>query len=211
MILKCLIPILLVLVTPPMLTAQPAGKPGTAGKTQLGRRTNVPANLPANVKLVIEVEEMPGRDNPSSFWEAGYEIRLIDWRTVVERTKSGIEVGDAGIILTQSSFAHKSLSEKDNRRLVVILPVKGTLLERLQEQAHNPQAFSLRSSVRLYDAQLDRNYTFKVDRIWQFKLFPDGEAAISINIKPDGAFSVWGPVPRTLPPGYTVVGTSPEN
>jgi hypothetical protein len=189
-----------------MLTAQPKGKPGTAGKTQPARST-----VPANIKLVIEVEEMPGRDNAGSFWEAGYEIRLVDWRTVVERTKSGVELDDAGISLIHSSFEHKSLSEKDSRRLVVILPVKGKLLERLREQAHNPQAFSLRSSVRLYDAQLDRHYTFKVDRVWQFELFPNGEAAISINIKPDGAFAVWGPVPRTLPPGYTVVGTSPQN
>jgi hypothetical protein len=167
--------------------------------------------LPANIKLTIEVEEMPGFDKPGSFWEAGYEIRLVDWRTIVERTKTGTDLSDAGTTLVQSSFAHKLLSAKDNRRLVVMLPVKNMLLQRLQDQANNPQAFSLRSSVRLYDAQLDRNFTFKVDRVWQFKLFPDGEAGISIKIKPDGAFSVFGPMPKTLPPGYTVVGTSPKH
>jgi len=67
----------------------------------------------------------------------------------------------------------------------------------------------LRSTVRIFDAQLDRNYAFKVDRIWQFKLFPDGEATITIKIKQDGSFSVWGPIPREMPPGYTIVGVPP--
>jgi hypothetical protein len=170
-----------------------------------------PTTLPANIKLTIEVEEMPGFDKPGSFWEAGYEIRLVDWRTIVESTKSGADFADAGTPLVQSSFAHKLLYDKESRRLVVTLPVRDTLLRHLQDQANNPQAFSLRSSVRLYDAQLDRSFAFKVDRIWQFKLFPDGEASVSIKIKPDGAFSVFGPMPKTLPPGYTVVGTSPRD
>jgi hypothetical protein len=163
--------------------------------------------LPANIRLVLEIEELPGRDNPKSFWEAGYEIRVIDWHTIVEKTKAGEDFNEAGSLLTKSSFAHRGLLDIDNRRLVVALPVTGALLERLQQQ-QNPQAFSLRSAVRLYDAQLDRNFAFRVDRVWQFKLFPDGEATITIKIKPDGAFSVLGPIPRTLPPGYTVVGPS---
>ena len=202
--------IVLIIMLLQLASAQPQSNSRTHVLTAQQKPAPRPP-LPVNIRLTIEVEEMPGMDNPGSFWETGYEIRLVDWRTIVERTKSGTDLADAGIQLTQSSFTHKSLSEKESRRLIVTLPVKDTLLQRLKDQASNPQAFSLRSSVRLYDAQLDRNYTFKVDRVWQFKLFPDGEAGIAIKIKPDGAFSVFGPMPKTLPPGYTVVGTSPQD
>jgi hypothetical protein len=191
------------------VNGQTTGKPGKpeAGATREAATTSQRQSirLPANIKLILELEELPGRDNPKSFWEAGYEIRVVDWRTIVEKTKAGEDFSDAGLLLTKSSFAHRSLLDNDNRRLIVALPVTGALLERLQQQ-QNSQAFSLRSAVRLYDAQLDRNFAFRVDRVWQFKLFPDGEATITIKIKPDGAFSVFGPIPKTLPPGYTVVG-----
>src|SRR6184192_1258803 len=98
------------------LIAQPASQTQVINKSQSSGHAEGRA-LPANIKLTIEIEEMPGCDNPLSFWDTGYEIRLLDWRTVVERTKSGTEIGDFGILLTQSSFAHRILSEKDNRQV----------------------------------------------------------------------------------------------
>src|SRR5229473_4849395 len=158
-----------------MVSAQQTSGPAGTSQSEVASEKKEPAKrpikLPAEIKLILEVEELPGRENPKSFWEAGYEIRIVDWRAIVERTRTGGDVGDAGLLLLQSSFAHRSLSE-ENRRLAVALPVNGSLLERLKQQPQNPQAFSLRSTVRLYDAQLDRNYAFKVDRVWQFKLFP---------------------------------------
>ncbi len=168
-----------------------------------------PFKLPTEIKLILRVEELPGIENPKSFWEGVYEIQVADWHTIVERTKSGDDAEETGVVLLQSSFTRRSFSEKENRSLRVSVPVDGALLERLQQQAQNPQAFLLRSTVRLFDAQLDRNYALKVNRIWRFKLFPDGEATITIKIKQDGSFSVWGPTPKEMPPGYTIVGVPP--
>jgi len=208
---RSFLPLILIAVLAPFLSTSDCMNDGASGAERIQQKPTPQTSLPASIKLTIEVEEMPGFDKAGSFWEAGYEIRLVDWRTIVERTKSGADLADAGIPLIQSSFSHKLLAGKENRRLLVTLPVKDDLFQRLQNQKDNPQSFSLRSSVRLYDAQLDRNYTFKVDRVWQIKLFPEGDAHISIKIKPDGAFSVFGPMPKTLPPGYTVVGTSPRD
>jgi hypothetical protein len=164
-----------------------------------------PFKLPEEIKLTLKVEEMPGIENPKSFWEGTYEIRLVDWSTIDERTKAGLDAGDAGVVFLQSSFEHRSLSD-ENRRLTVSLPVNGPLRERLLQQRENPQAFSLRSKVRFYDGQLDRNSAFSINRIWRFGNFPDGEATITIKIKPDGGFSVWGPLRKDAPASYTIIG-----
>lgn len=158
---------------------------------------------PEEIKLIVTVEEMPGIANPKSFWEGSYEIRVADWNTVVEKTKSG-GLQDIGLVISRQSFSQRTLIEKDNRHARISVPVKGPLLQRLQTR--NPQAFLLRSSVRLFDAQLDQNFAIELNRVWEAKLFPDGEATITIKIEPDGDYSVWGPLPKKLPAGYTTVG-----
>jgi len=184
--------------------SETTGEKKEAAKTSQSQ----PFKLPAEIKLILKVEEMPGIENPKSFWEGTYEIRVVDWSTIEERTKAGADAGDSGVVFLQSSFARRSLSD-ENRRLTVLLPVNGPLLERLQQQQQNPQAFSLRSTVRFYDAQLDRNSAFNINRIWRLKSFPDGEATITIKIKPDGAFSVWGPIQKGPPASYTIIGIPP--
>lgn len=181
--------------------------PATSGQSETG--TKPPFKLPAEIKVILNVDELPGIDNPKSFWEGTYEIRLADWRTIVEKTKSGSDVAESGVVILQSSFAHRSFSPRENRTLIISIPVVGSVSDRLQQQPQNPQAFLLKSTVRLFDAQLDKNIALKVDRIWRFRLFPDGEATISIKIKPDGSSSVWGPIPKEMPPGYSIIGAPP--
>lgn len=168
-----------------------------------------PFTLPTEIKVILKVDELPGIENPRSFWEGVYEIRVADWRTIVEKTKSGGDIQDSGAVLLQSSFARRSFSEKENHTLTVSVPVVDSLMERLRQQPQNPQAFLLRSTVRVFDAQLNRNFALKVDRVWRFKLFPDGEATISIKIRLDGGTSIWGPIPKEMPPGYTIIGLPP--
>lgn len=174
-----------------------------------GTSQGQPFKLPAEIKLILEVEDLPGIKNPKSFWEGFYELRVVDWKVVVEKTKSG-GIQGIGEVLFQLSFPRRTFLEKGNRHLKISVPVTGSLLERLQQQPHNPQAFLLRSTVRLFDAQLKRNYTFQIDRVWELKLFPDGEATIAITIEPDGSYSDWGPIPKELPPGYTIGGLPPD-
>jgi hypothetical protein len=161
--------------------------------------------LPPEIKLNLEMEALPGIENPKSFWEGVYEIRVVNWQVVVEKTKSGTTQG-MGELLSQSSFSRRTFLEKKNRSLEISIPVTGSLQERLAQQAGNPQAFVLHATLHVFDAQLRRNYALQIDRVWSLKLFPDGVAKISITIEPDGSYSMWGPIPRDLPPGYTTVG-----
>ncbi len=164
-----------------------------------------PTKLPAEIVLILSLEEMPGLDNPKSFWEGAYEIRVADWQALTAEPQL-VDAPDFGESLIQSSFAKRSVLAEDNRHVTISVPVSGRVSERLKAQASNPQVFLLRSTIRLFDAQLDRQYALKVNRLWQFKLFPDGRATVNIKIEPDGSYSTYGPVPKVLPPGYSIVG-----
>jgi hypothetical protein len=201
--------ILLALNIPSCLAQAPVapGQPEVANKKSESAKATT--KLPAEIKLILQVADMPGIENAKSFWEGTYEIRVADWKTIVDRTKAGQDPEETGLTILQSSFARLSLAEKKSRSVVIAVPVSGALLERLQQQSQNPQAFLLRSSVRFFDAKLDRNFALKVNRIWRFNLFPDGEAAIAIRIAPGGSFSINGPVPKGTPGGYVIVGAPP--
>jgi hypothetical protein len=185
--------------------AQAAGEKQAFANTAQSK----PFKLPEEIRLILKVEEMPGLESPRSFWEGTYEIRVVDWKTIDERTKAGSDTGDAGVVVLQSSFAQRGLTQDNGRQLTISLPVTGALREQLQQQPQNPQAFSLRSKLRFYDGQLDRNSLFSINRIWRLASFPDGEATITIKIKPDGGFSVWGPLPKDGPATFTVIGNPP--
>ncbi|HBB93779.1 MAG TPA: hypothetical protein DC054_00150 [Blastocatellia bacterium] len=206
---KRLLPILFVLVTQPGLAAQSSAQPRHSDGNEKSASGNASFKLPAEIKVILKVDELPGADNSGSFWEGVYEIRVADWRTIVEKTKADEKVEDSGVIILQSSFSRRALLDKGNRTLVISIPVTGSLLERLQQQPKTPQAFLLSSTVRLFDAQLARNFALKIDRIWRFKLFPDGEATILIRIQPDGSWSVHGPAPKEMPAGYSIIGGPP--
>jgi hypothetical protein len=161
--------------------------------------------VPAEINLTIRVAEMPGYTNPKSFWEGSANLLVNDWAEIVKRTKAGESTAELGESLEKLSAPKRSLSDPANRSIRISIPVKGSLLTRLQQQPKEPQAFLVRSNIRIYDARLRKNFTLEITRIWQLKLFPDGEATIEIRIAPDSTHSIWGPVPKTLPPGYSLV------
>lgn len=203
------LPVLFLLLAQPGALAQDSAKPRNSEGSEKSAPGNAAFKLPAEIKVILIVDKLPGADNSGSFWEGVYEVRVADWRTIVEKTKAGDKVEDSGNIILQSSFSRRALSDKENRTLVISIPVTGSVLDRLQQQPKEPQAFLLSSTVRLFDAQLARNFALKIDRIWRFKQFPDGEATIFIRIQPDGSWSVHGPAPKE--PGSMIIGGPPAS
>jgi hypothetical protein len=161
--------------------------------------------LPKEIVLVITVEDLPGMKSPKSFWEAAYDIRIADWNSLIE--KPGLaELPDAGDSLLQSAAARRNFLAESDRHLDISIPVTGLLADRLKKQTSNPQVFFLRSTIRIFDAELDRQYALKLNRLWQFKLFPEGKSTIAIKVNSDGSYSTSGPTPKVLPPGYSIIG-----
>src|SRR6266498_3838843 len=95
----------------------------TFAQTEVGGQKEEPAKtpikVPAEIKVILKVEEMPGIEKPKSFWEGVYEIRVADWGTIVENMKSGADAEDSGAVLLQSSFASRGVSEKENRSVTI--------------------------------------------------------------------------------------------
>ncbi len=195
------IPFLLSFLPQTVLAQQPTpkGEPSTAATSAISTK------LPTEVKLVLSLEEMPGLENPKSFWEGDYELRIADRRTVIEKTRTGDKTPH-GDVLSKLTSPRRTLIDKENRFLRISVPVAGVLEDRLKQQNTIPQSFLLQSTVRIFDAQLKQNFVFEVNRVWEFKLFPDGLAEITLKIGADSSYSTWGPVPKTLPKGYTMIG-----
>jgi hypothetical protein len=206
---KRFLPVLLLLLAQPAALAQDSARTNNSQGSEKSAPAAASFKVPAAIKVILKVDESPGADNSKSFWEGVYEVRVADWRTIVDKTKAGEKVEDSGNVILQSSFSSRALADKTNRTLVISIPVSGSLLERLEQQPKEPQAFLLNSTVRLFDAQIERNFALKIDRIWRFKQFPDGEATIFIRIKPDGSWSVHGPAPKE--PGSLIIGGPPPN
>lgn len=164
--------------------------------------------LPEEISLVLDVAEAPGIADPKSFWEAAYDLKIAD-RDELNARPELAEDPNFGESLLQSSMSKRSFRAVDDRHLTISVPVSGRLRQRLEKQAVNPQIFLLRSTVRLFDAKLERQFVLKINRVWQFLLFPEGRAGVSIKIRADGSYSTWGPVPKVLPPGYSMFSLPP--
>lgn len=193
---------LLMMLAPQSLFAQPPT--ATQKSPPAGPSPTLSVPLPPEIGVVVTVQEMPGMENPKSFWEGDYELRIADWQAVVERTKAG-DKGRHGEILAQVTSPRRSLVAKDAQQLRLTVPVTAALGERLKQQNTNPQAFWLHSTVHFFDAKLQRHFAFEVNRVWEFKLFPHGQADITIKLEPDGSYSSWGPMPKVMPAGYSMV------
>jgi len=192
-------------------SSSPEALPNPVGAATSMASLQQPAlKLPAEIILTLELSEMRGIVNPRSFWEGVYELRIADWSDVVAKTKSGTKE-DFGEVLLRSSFSHRSPSAKENRLVQLMVPVKDSLLERLRGETKTKQAFLLRATIRAYDGELDQNYAFELNRVWQSELFPDGKASITIALKPDGGHSTWGPIPRALPKDHVIIGQTPQS
>lgn len=175
----------------------------TSAQTVAAASSKLKHSLPAEISLTVAVETMPGLTDANSFWEGVYELRITDWNSV---TPAALSDSEFGLVLTQLTSIKRSLVGKDERSVLISLPVEGELRKRLEAEENAPQAFLLRSTIGLFDAKLGRRYALKVNRVWQFKLFRDGKSRITLTIEPDGSYGVWGPFPDQLPDGYRLVG-----
>jgi hypothetical protein len=162
-------------------------------------------NTPENLTLVLKLDSMPGIENSKSFWEVSYDWRIADKKVVDEKTANGFEEVFGEAVIKGSAERH-DLSQVENRRIEILVPIKDALQDRIKNQEANPQIFLLNAKIRAFDAKTNKTTVFSYSPAWFLKLFPDGYAEITFNIKADGGYSKSGPNPKTLPKGFTVVG-----
>lgn len=162
-------------------------------------------NAPKNLTLVLKLDSMPGIENPKSFWEVSYDWRIADKKLLDEMTVAGSQ-NKIGETVIKGSAERRNLSQMENRLIEIVVPVKDSLQDKIKNQENNPQIFLLDAKIRVFDAKTNKTTVFSYSPAWFLKLFPDGYAEISFNIRDDGGYSKSGPNPKTLLKGFTVVG-----
>lgn len=170
---------------------------------------NQPKNFPQKVSFTLALEELPGFDDPGSLWEVSYDWRIADEKEYFEKSKLQDDPVIIGDVLAKSSVVLKDLKQASNRLLHIEVPVEGSVARRLRSESVNPQFFLLRANLRVYDAKIKKTIVDLIARVWSPKFYPDGNASISIKVREDGSYGIWGPQPKALPPGYKIISGNP--
>jgi hypothetical protein len=177
-----------------------------AGSTTL----NKSKNLPQKVSFTLTLENLPGFNEPGSFWEVSYDWLIADKKEYYEKTRLQDEPVMIGDVLAKSNITLRNLDQQSNRLFHVQVPVEGSLAQRLRSESENPQVFLLRANLRIYDAKIKKTIIHLIARAWELKFFPNGNASISIKVRENGDFGISGPLIKTLPPGYKIINGTPS-
>jgi hypothetical protein len=141
------------------------------------------------VTLFFELQDLPGRDAAGSTWEVSYQWRIADQRDFNQWSANGEDPAaqaSLGVLLSKQSFTHRNLSNPENRRFDVSIPVNGELLERLSNAGQRSQIAWLDATVRIRDAKLGTDVIKKVTPVWGPHFYLDGTAGVRMELTPDG-------------------------
>lgn len=147
---------------------------------------------PATVKhltLTFELDDMPGRDSPGSFWQVAYEWRIADSKDFDRWARDGenpAKESAVGSLLSKHSFRRRNLSDARSRRFTVSVPVKGELLERLQNAGRRQQIVWLDAVVRIHNGKLGTNVVKKVNPAWGPYFYREGNAFVRMEVTDEG-------------------------
>ena len=153
---------------------------------------------PEQLKLLLELQDLPGRDSPDSIWEVSYQWRIADKKAFEEWTANGEDLAKestVGELLSKQSFQCRNLSSLENRQSRISVPVTGDLLKRLSGSEQRNQVVWLHAIVRIRDAKLDIDVMHKVNPVWPWPRFKDGSTYIYMRLNPQGLFSFMSRLP----------------
>jgi hypothetical protein len=147
---------------------------------------------PKEFTLVLELVDLPGRDDPKSKWEVSYEFRIADGDEFSEWASGRMDPAkraNVGLLLSKQSFTRGSLNSADGRRFSTSIPVTGNLLERLSNGGHRGQAIWLDATVRVRDAKLGKDFVERVNPAWRWPRFSSGSFRVALEVSPEGLWS----------------------
>ncbi|MGB8508088.1 MAG: hypothetical protein WCD76_06775 [Pyrinomonadaceae bacterium] len=153
------------------------------------QETDKSSSTPKQVTLLLELQDLPGRDTAGSAWEVTYQWRIADQQNFNQWSVNGenpSEQATLGMLLSRQSFARRNLSNSANRRFQILIPVKGDLLERLNNAGQRPQIVWLDATVRIHDAKLGIDVVKKVTPVWGPRFYRDGISSVRMDITPEG-------------------------
>ena len=147
---------------------------------------------PEKLELLLELQDLPGRDSPDSVWEVSYQWRIADKKAFEEWAVNGedpLKESTVGELLSKQSFQRRNLSSLENRQIRISVPVTGDLLKRLSGSEQRNQIVWLHATVRIRDAKLGTDVVRKVNPVWPWPRFKDGSTYVYMRLNPQGLFS----------------------
>ena len=136
--------------------------------------------VPKELKLQLELNELPGGATEDSFWEVSYEWQITNRSDYDE----AVEVGrkPPGLLLKKKSFHLDDLSKKDQRQVQITVPVKGKLLDRILGYKKKPQVLWLTATVRIHDPRLRSDPSRQLHTAWRLSAYPEGVTVVRVNV-----------------------------
>jgi hypothetical protein len=157
--------------------------------TARAQNTNAAASTVKQLRLSLELQDLPGREAEGSFWEVSYQWRIADRRDFDRWSGDGEDPArqnTLGILLSKQTFTRRNLSDPENRRFRISIPVNGELSERLRNAGRRQQIVWLDATVRIHDSKLGTDVVRRVNPVWGPYFYLDGNASLRMELTADG-------------------------
>lgn len=143
---------------------------------------------PSELRLVLELQDLPGLNAAGSYWEVSYNWRIANQRDFDRWSENGEDTkSPVGMLLSKDSFRRGDLSSSQNRRFEVAIPVKGELRRQLHNAEREPQVLWLNATVRIHDATLGADVIKKINPVWvPRRFYADGKANVRVELMNNG-------------------------
>jgi hypothetical protein len=147
----------------------------------------VPLDVPEELILLLELQDLPGGATKGSFWEVSYRWYIEDKSKVEEQLFAGKNLSNlaGGLLLGKGSFRPPNLSTK-NRRLQLTASVKDELLRRIQKNGEQPQLLWLIANIRVHDSKFSPDPSGVVETGWMLGTYPKGTIIVRVEVTPKG-------------------------
>jgi hypothetical protein len=137
--------------------------------------------------LTFELGDLPEHASDMNTWEVSYRWRIADQKDFIRWSNAGedpVKQDMVGMLLSKQSFTRRNLSDPENRRFSVLIPVNGELLERLRNPERR-QVVWLDATVRIHDSDLRQEVIKRVNPSWGPSFCLNGNANVHLELTRD--------------------------
>lgn len=188
-----------------------------------------------NAKIKITLLDLPGVNLEKSKWELAYELRIINEKDLFAAMTNGSLKLDAdhkiGEFVAKNSLTRSALSNKENREVVLTIPLDKMLREKLAndlesldkfnklvaenkndsdslaERQMKTQSFLMYGNILVYDAKLKKNIIVPFNWVLPYTRFshlPGANFEMIFEIKENGDYGTRVILPERVKKSMTI-------